>query len=93
MNRLLFWANVLLKVLDVATTAYLVNLYGTAAEANPIIRTMFSAYGIWPTFVIAFSIFFAAMVVLYKKEQRNLLILSAIFMLAVVCNNTYAMTL
>jgi hypothetical protein len=88
MNKILLWTNLTLKALDVATTAYLVHLYGAVAEGNPIVRGMFSAYGIWPAFIVAFSIFGMLMAVLYKFQQKKLLILSAAFMLVVVVNNT-----
>jgi len=88
MNRLLLLINLLLKGLDVATTAYLVHRYGTVVEGNPVIRTMFNAYGITPTFVVAFAVFGLLVVVLYWKRERKFLMLSAIFMLAVVINNT-----
>ena len=87
MSRMLFILSIVLKFLDVCATAYIVGRHGVSAEANPIIRSMFSAYGVCLTLALILVIFTALMFVLYKFEQKSLLLMAVIAMLIVVINN------
>lgn len=88
MNKVLLVINIILKALDVATTAYLVERFGPWVEGNPIIKASFSAFGINATFIGSFIIFCLLVGTLYAKKGTKFLVLSMIIMLIVVINNS-----
>lgn len=89
----LIWFNVILKILDVATTYYALNSDKHIIEANPIVRKAMSLIGIAPTLYIMFAVFAIIIFILYKlsltasKKVDVCLKIIALLMSLVVINN------
>jgi hypothetical protein len=83
----LLLANTLLKIVDFATTIYLVNNFGYDVEANPILRGMFHVYGLPWACIIAFSLYMCVMLILYRFKRERLLKICFVMMLCVAISN------
>jgi Domain of unknown function (DUF5658) len=78
--------NIVLKVMDLATTFAVVEKTGSEAEANPIMKCLLSCLGNW-AYVENFLVFLLACVVLCRKRSTSALVMVSIIMLLAVANN------
>ena len=83
------WFNVLLKVLDLGTTYYFVNIHGTVVERNPIVRAVFDRVGLDWGCVAVMAICGLMVYALYRCNASIAMRIIAALMALVVINNFY----
>jgi len=82
-----FIGSVLVKVLDVATTLFLVVRDGPKVESNPFTANMMNAYGIVPGLVLNVIIISMLLYILYKYKCKELLTIATVLIALVVMIN------
>lgn len=78
---------IVIKLLDIATTAYIVQSKGSFSEKNPFMRLCIDTIGLAPALFLSLLITIAAITILYKKGKIKALILICIFLGIVVVGN------
>jgi len=88
-NKVILWINIILKLLDIGTTIYLVNIYGLYVESNPVMKYVMENCGLIPTMVGILLAYLVAVTYLYKKNRRGLLfVVMGLMTLVVIANTT-----
>lgn len=88
-----FYSSIISKVLDVATTLYLVYQEGPSVESHPFTTGMISTYGAAPGLVLNGAIVCMLLWALYKHKRKRLLIVSTIILMAIVLTNMVTVSL
>lgn len=84
----IFITNILLKALDLLTTAYAIENAGISVEVNPLMRFLIENLGGF-SYLINMFVFLIANLMLYKKKSTKVLVFVAVLMFLVCINNIY----
>jgi len=81
--------NIFLKVLDLGTTYYYVNIHGTIKEANPIMRFIYNNAGLFWGSVSIFMLYALLIYILCQKRSLVTMYIAFAIMSFTVINNFY----
>ncbi len=82
-----FACSVVAKVLDVATSLYLIWRYGLEIESNPLTVSILNVFGIVPGLILNGIIVSMLFYTLYRYRRKKLLIVSSAMMALIVTIN------